>query len=189
MLPFWAEALSNLIWLIWGKWWQPSAQRCRAFGFQGDAHRTSGKFEMSLLCLAEIFSPQWRWHSKHMFNTQMCLSNGKKNQTPTHLEMLKWLWERIHVQERIQKGGHKCALWILGKDFEKEEGSRLSPFLCSCPMLCMDWTISSHSPQKEVGKCQWCQSSEDDKEINKTKRKKKLVAIFPNNSRNTNMVL
>lgn len=29
--------------------------------------------------------------------------------------MLNWLWERIHVQERIQKGGHKCALWILGK--------------------------------------------------------------------------
>lgn len=43
--------------------------------------------------------------------------------------------------------------------------------------------ISSHLPQKEVGKCQRCQSSEDDKETNKTKRRrkkiKKSVAIFP----------
>lgn len=53
--------------------------------------------------------------------------------------------------------------------------------------------ISSHLPQKEVGKCQQCQSSEDDKETNKTKRrrknKKNQLLFSPNNSRNTNMVL
>lgn len=101
--------------------------------------------------------------------------------------MLNWLWERIHVQERIQKRGHKCASWIWAR--QKEEGSRLPPFLCSCPVLCKDCEkVSSHLPQKEVGKRQRCQSSEDDKETNKTE-KKKSVAIFSNNSRNTNMVL
>lgn len=35
------------------------------------------------VCCAQLksflLSPQWRWQSKHMFNIQMCLSNGKKN--------------------------------------------------------------------------------------------------------------
>ena len=74
---------------------------------------------------------QLRRHSKHMFNAQMCLSNGK-----THLERLKWLWERICTRERIQNGGHKSALWILGK---AEEEFRLSLLLCSCSMLCNGW--------------------------------------------------
>lgn len=77
---------------------------------------------------------QLRLHSKHMFKAQMSLSNGK-----THLERLKWLWERIHIQESIQNGGHKSALWVLDT---AEEEFRLSPFLCSCSMLGNDWKKS-----------------------------------------------
>lgn len=103
--------------------------------------------------------------------------------------MFNWLWERIHVQERIQKGGHKSALWILGKA-ERRRVQAVS-FSLQLPRAVQGLKKSLPTrPQKEVGKCQWCQSSEDDKETSKTKRReKKSVAIFPNNSRNTNMVL
>lgn len=69
-----------------------------------------------------------------MFKAQMSPSNGK-----THLERLKWLWERICIQESIQNGGHKSALRVLGM---AEEEFRLSPFLCSCSMLGNDWKKS-----------------------------------------------
>lgn len=103
----------------------------------GCTHRTSGKFEMNLLCPAKILSPSPLSSVKTTLQAHLIPKCVFPMEKKTHLEMLSWLWERIHVQERIQKGGHKCALWIWAR--QKEEGSRLSPFLCSCPMLCKDW--------------------------------------------------
>lgn len=70
----------------------------------------------------------------------------------------------------------------------KKKGPGCLPFYAAAPCCARTEKVSSHLPQKEVGKQQQCQSSEDDKETNKTE-KKKSVAIFSNNSRNTNMVL
>lgn len=46
--------------------------------------------------------------------------------------MFNWLWERIHVQERIQKGGHKCALWIFGQG-RKKKGPGCLLFCAAAP--------------------------------------------------------
>lgn len=123
------------------------------------------------VCCAHLkyFLPLLYTQLRHMFNAQMCLSNGK-----THLERLKWLWERIRIQERIQNGGHKSALWILGK---AEEEFRLSPFLCSCSMLCNDWksvfplTAEISSKVSMVPKLRGWQRNQQ----NPTKQKKQLL--------------
>lgn len=127
--------------------------------------------------------------SKRLFSAQMCLSNGK-----THLEKLQWLWERMSIQERIQNGGHKCAPWIPGT-----AGEELGPvpFLCSCSTLCDGWEDAFPLPTAISSNVLWrCQSSEDNKETNKKQQQpkknkinKRSVAIFPESSRNKNMVL
>lgn len=70
----------------------------------------------------------------------------------------------------------------------KKKGPGCLPFCAAAPCCARTEKVSSQLPQKGVGKWQWCQSSEDDKEANKTE-KKKSVSIFINNSKNTNTVL
>lgn len=91
-----------------------------------------GKDDMNLLCPLKTLSFSPLYPVKMTLQAYVFFPMEKK----MHLERLKWLWERIHIQERIQNGGHKSALWILGK---AEEEFRVFPFLCSCSMLCNDW--------------------------------------------------
>lgn len=189
MLPFWAETLNNpsfgLMWVkLWQSFWLP---KCQPGGctqnlrkmWNESAVPSSNLFSF---LLSEDDSPSTCLISKCVFPM------GKKN--PSHLEMFNWLWERIHVQERIQKGGHKCALWILGKA-ERRRVQAVS-FSLQLPRAVQGLKkISSHSTTERsrkvsmVPKLRGWQRNQQ----NKKKGKKKSVAIFPNNSRNTNMVL
>lgn len=110
----------------------PKHQHCQ----RRDAHTgcfPQGQEKQACWGHLKYFFPLLRTHlrgSKRVFSARVPLSNGKR-----HLETLKRLWERMHVEERIQRGGHESALWILGT---AEEELRPPPFLCSCSMLCRD---------------------------------------------------